>query len=101
MKIRTSIKDINFDYFIKNNVFDNESKNRIYDWEDFFRSRLLVNLNELFGDDWKLDFTQESEKSWLVDIEAKDMVTVKSIKSVINQKLEGFEVEAFCNGRGI
>lgn len=101
MKIRTSISDFNAEYFFNNHVFDNETKNRIYDWDEFFRSKLITKLNELYEDDWKLDFTQKSEKSWMVDIQANDMTIIKNIKNIIIQSLDGFEIEAFCSGRGI
>lgn len=101
MKIRTSISDFNVEYFFKNHVFDNDTKNRIYDWNEFFRSKLITKLNELYEDNWKLDFTQKTEKSWLVDIQANDIAIIKSIKSIIIQSLEDFEIEAFCNNRAI
>jgi hypothetical protein len=101
IKIKTSITDINVQYFIDNEVYDNDTKNRIYDWEEFFRSRLILNLNELFGDDWHLDFIQTPEKYWQVDVFCDDLDTARQIKEVITSAIDDFQFEVFFNNKAI
>jgi hypothetical protein len=101
IKIKTSITDINVQYFIDNEVHDNETKNRIYDWEEFFRSRLILKLNELFGDDWRLEFIQTPENSWQVDVFCDDLDTARQIKGVIIATIEDVDFEVFFNNRAI
>lgn len=101
IRIKTSITDINVQYFIDNEVHDNSTKNRIYDWEEFFRSRLILKLNELFGDDWRLEFTQTPENSWLVDVFCDDLNNARQMKEVIISTIEGLDFEVFYNNKAI
>jgi len=101
IKIKTAITDINIQYFIENNVHDHATKNRIYDWEEFFRSKLILKLNDLFGNDWRLEFTQVPKGSWLVDIFCKDIKSAVKIRNVIFSTISDFKIEAFFNNRGI
>ncbi|WP_299223860.1 hypothetical protein [uncultured Psychroserpens sp.] len=102
IKIRTSVADIDIEYFRKNKVFDDATKNRIYDWEEFFRSKLILKLNKAYDDNWKLDFTQTPEQlSWMVDIKANDRSTAIQVKNIIKGSLKGFNIEAFYDGVGI
>lgn len=101
IKINTSITNINIQYFIDNEVHDNESKNRIYDWDEFFRSRLILKLNELFGDGWRLDFIQTPENYWQVDVFCDDLKTAVQIKNVIIDTIDDFKFEVFFYNKAI
>lgn len=101
IKIKTSITDIDVQYFIDNEVHDNATKNRIYDWEEFFRSRLILKLNELFGDDWRLELTQTPENSWLVDVFCDDLNTARQIKQIIISTIDDLGFEVFLNNKAI
>lgn len=101
IKIKTSITDIDVQYFIDNEVHDNVTKDRIYDWEEFFRSKLILKLNELFGDDWSLEFTQTPENSWIVDVFCDGLNTARQIKGVVIGTIEGLDFEVFFNNKAI
>ncbi len=101
IKINTSVTDINIQYFIDNKIHDNATKNRIYDWDEFFRSKLILKLNDLFSDDWRLEFTQTPENSWLVDVFCEDLNTASKIKNVILHSISDFKFEVFFNNRAI
>jgi hypothetical protein len=101
IKIRTSITEFNLQYLIDHKLHDNETKNRIYDWEEFFRSKLILKINEVFKNSWYLEFTQVREKSWIVDITCEDLKSALIIKSIINISLDDFTIETFYNNKSI
>ena len=101
IKIKTSITDINVQYFTDNEVHDDETKNRIYDWEEFFRSKLILKLNELFGNDWRLQFDQTTWNSWFVDVFCNDLATAIKIKQVVVGTIDDLDFEVFFNNRAI
>ncbi len=101
IKIKTSVTDINLQYFIDNKVHDDVTKNRIYDWEEFFRSKLILKLNDSFEDSWRLDFTQTPENTWLVDVFCDNIKTALQIKNIIISTIKDFRFEVFFNNKGI
>jgi hypothetical protein len=50
--------------------FDDEWKNRLYDVEEFFRSKVILPINEFAGNNWKAQFIEMglTEKTYIVDI---------------------------------
>lgn len=101
LKINTSVTEINVQHFIDHKVHDFATKNCIYSWNDFFRSKLILKLNDLFDDGWKLEFTQDPKDSWLVDVFCEDLSMASKIKNVILSSIPDFKFQVFYNKRAI
>jgi hypothetical protein len=66
--------------------FNDAFTERLYEKDEFFRERIILQINEIAGDDWSVKFTEEptSKPSFLVDIKAKDQYLPPIIRIVSN-----------------
>lgn len=100
-KIKVLITDFDLQYLSENNVHSNATKNRVYVWEEYFRSKIMLKINYTVGHDWSLRFSQTLEDSWMIDIFSKDLDSASKIKSIIKNTLEDTKVEFFMNNKAI
>lgn len=74
--------------------FDQEFKNKLYDKEEEFRSKIILEINEFAGNDWYvhfIDFASPSGKKFIVDITISKHEYQSRIVNVITNAFPDFD----------
>jgi hypothetical protein len=80
--------------------FDNEFKDKVYSVEEFFRSRIILPVNELAGNDWRVQFVAipTVETSFIVDTSTRKPEHYDAIALLVIQALSEFKFSFFNRG---
>jgi hypothetical protein len=66
--------------------FNDAFIDRLHEKEEFFRERIILQINEIAGDAWAIHFSEEPTQSpsYLVDITANDKLISMIVRIVAN-----------------
>lgn len=69
--------------------FNDPFLNKIYDYEEYFRSKVIIPINEMTGDNWHVYFTEYvfPYKGFFADIYADSAERAILIRNIISEKL--------------
>lgn len=82
--------------------FDDNFKNKLYDVEEYIRSKVILEINEFAGGGWNLNFIDNPmpKPAYIVEVTLTDLTHLDKIVYTVRQAFPDHFLTFFLNGAG-